>query len=42
MPTVTCTFRVFVWSTFEDLEAERNALAAPRGPSMRRHETLAR
>jgi len=32
MPINTRTFRVFISSTFEDLGAERNALAAPGGP----------
>lgn len=32
MPATTCTFRVFVSSTFHDLKEERNALARPKGP----------
>src|SRR5208282_3600242 len=32
MPTAAHTFRIFLSSTFEDLKAERNALAAPGGP----------
>jgi hypothetical protein len=35
MPTATRTFRVFVSSTFEDLKAERDALAAPLLPGAR-------
>jgi len=35
MPTATRTFRVFVSSTFEDLEAERNALQRDVFPKLR-------
>jgi hypothetical protein len=35
MPIATRTFRVFVSSTFEDLKAERDALAARRLPHLR-------
>ena len=36
MPTATRTFRVFVSSTFEDLEAERNALQHTVFPKLRK------
>ncbi len=36
MPVATRTFRVFVSSTFEDLEAERNALQATVFPALRK------
>jgi WD40 repeat protein len=36
MPTATRTFRVFVSSTFEDLEAERNALQRDVFPKLRK------
>src|SRR5450631_2029102 len=36
MPTVTRTFRVFVSSTFEDLQAERDALQRDVFPKLRK------
>jgi preprotein translocase subunit SecA len=35
MPIATCTFRVFVSSTFEDLKVERDALQGELWPKLR-------